>query len=912
MAADFAAKPRIVAAGKQEESMKVPEANRGVRAEAAGASRFVYGFLEDPGIDDVRSLLGGKGAGVRDMRKLGFLVPEGFTITTEACTHYIESGELPEGLMDDVKSHMALVEEATDRAFGSPVNPLLVSVRSGAPVSMPGMMDTVLNLGLNDETVSGLAEHTGDERFAYDSYRRFIQAFGEIVLKVPGHHFEEAIEEVKVRRGVEADTELSADDLNDLTDQFKATISERSEEEFPEDPVKQLELAIKAVFDSWLGARAAAYRREYGIPETLGTAVTVQRMVFGNMGETSATGVAFTRNPATGEQGIFGEFLLNAQGEDVVAGIRTPLPLREMERVLPGAYHQFLETAERLERENQDMQDTEFTVERDRLYMLQTRRGKRTAEAALKIARDMAEEGLISREEAVMRVEPASLDQLRHPRVDPEADLEVLAEGLPASPGAATGKIVLTAEEARERAEAGEDVLLVRRETHPDDVEGMFAARGVLTALGGMTSHAAVVARGMGKPAVTGCGALKIDPTRGEISLDGTMLKDGDILTIDGADGRVIRGAVQLVQPELSEDFEAVLRWADEVRALGVRANADTPVDARRARELGAEGVGLCRTEHMFMEGERLRIMREMILSESDEALGEALVQLEPMQREDFEGIFQAMDGLPVTVRLLDPPLHEFLPESKDLVKEIALREARGESAEEHRRQLRVAQSLEERNPMLGLRGCRLGLLRPEIYLMQARAIAQAARAVREAGGEPVVEIMIPLVGFPSELERMRTLILEELAGDELPIGTMIELPRACAVAGEIARVADFFSFGTNDLTQMVCGISRDDAEEKFLSDYLKSGILQENPFETLDQEGVGELVRMAHERGREANPQLKLGVCGEHGGDAKSVSFFHEVGLDYVSCSPFRVPGARLAAAQAALKERSATGRPV
>src|ERR671910_1326587 len=912
MAVGFAGKPRIIAAGKQEESMKVPEADRGVRAEAASAKKFVYGFLEDPGIDDVRSLLGGKGAGIREMRKLGFPVPEGFTITTEACALYIKSGELPEGLMDDVKSHMALVEEATDRAFGSSMNPLLVSVRSGASISMPGMMDTVLNLGLGDATVRGLARSTGDERFAQDSYRRFIQAFGEIVLKVPGHLFEEAIEEAKGRRGVEADTELSAEDLKELTDRFKTIISERSEDEFPEDPVKHLELAIKAVFDSWLGARAAAYRREYGIPETLGTAVTVQRMVFGNMGETSATGVAFTRNPSTGEQDIFGEFLLNAQGEDVVAGIRTPRPLREMEQVLPNAYQQFLETAGKLEREFRDMQDVEFTVEQDKLYMLQTRSGKCTGAAALKIARDMAEEGLISHDEAIMRVEPASLDQLLHPRVDPEAEPEVLAKGLPASPGAATGKIVLTAAEAKERAEAGEAVLLVRRETHPDDVEGMIAAKGVLTAFGGMTSHAAVVARGMGKPAVTGCSALKMDLARGELEIGGKSVEAGEVLSLGGADGSIIRGDVPLVEPTPSEDFEVLLSWADEARALGVRANADTPKDARRARELGAEGVGLCRTEHMFMEGERLQIMREMILSESDDALKEALVKLEPMQREDFEGIFSAMYGLPVTVRLLDPPLHEFLPDSKDLAREIAEREARAEDAEELRRQLRVAENLEERNPMLGLRGCRLGLLRPEVYLMQTRAIAQAAKAVREYGGDPVVEIMIPLVGFPSELERMRDLILEELTGEEVPIGTMIELPRACAVAGEIARAADFFSFGTNDLTQMVCGISRDDAEEKFLSDYLKSGILQENPFETLDRDGVGELVHMARERGRETNPHLKLGVCGEHGGDPKSVAFFHEAGLDYVSCSPFRLPGARLAAAQAALKERSTTRQPV
>ncbi len=873
-------------------------------------SKFVYGFSEDPG-EGALALCGGKGAGLMRMRGLGLPVPEGFIISTEACTRYMESGDLPEGLMAEVMDRLARLEEATGRRFGDPENPLLVSVRSGAPVSMPGMMDTVLNLGLGERTVGGLAKSTGDERFAYDSYRRFIQAFGEIVLKVPGHLFEEAIEEMKRERGVEADTELTAPDLRELVERFEGIVAREANAGFPEDPKEQLELAIGAVFDSWMGERAAAYRREYGIPETLGTAVTVQRMVFGNMGETSATGVAFTRDPATGEQGIFGEFLLNAQGEDVVAGIRTPRPLGEMERDLPNAYQQFLQTAERLEQEMRDMQDLEFTIERDRLYMLQTRSGKRTAAAALKIARDMAEEGLISREEAVLRVEPASLDQLLHPRVDPEADLEILAHGLPASPGAATGKVVLTAAEARDRAEAGEAVLLVRRETNPDDVEGMFAAEGVLTALGGMTSHAAVVARGMGKPAVTGCGALKVDPMGSGFELGGERFEAGDVLTIDGADGRVMRGSVPLVEPEPSEDFEAILRWADEARALVVRANADAPEDARRARELGAQGIGLCRTEHMFMEGERLRIMREMILSEDDEALREALTLLEPMQREDFEGIFRAMSGLPVTVRLLDPPLHEFLPDSKDLAKEIAEREARGEGTEEQRRQLRVAEGLEERNPMLGLRGCRLGLLRPEVYLMQARAIAQAARTVREAGVEPLVEVMIPLVGFPSELERMRTLLLAELGNEGLPIGTMIELPRACAVAGEIAEVADFFSFGTNDLTQMVCGISRDDAEEKFLSEYLRSGILRENPFETLDQDGVGRLVRMARELGRATNPHLKLGVCGEHGGDPKSIAFFHETGLDYVSCSPFRVPGARLAAAQAALRERSTMRQP-
>src|ERR671916_771919 len=714
--------------------MKVPEVDRRTTGEAANTrgEKLVYGFSEDPGAeDDLVALCGGKGAGLMRMRQLGLPVPEGFVITTEACAGYLGSGELPRGLMAQVMDHLERLEDSTGRKFGDPENPLLVSVRSGAPISMPGMMDTVLNLGLNDATVRGMAEITGDERFAHDSHRRFIQAFGEIVLKVPGHVFEDEIEELKGERGVEADTELSAQDLEKLVERFKGIGAREATSASPENPAEQLELAIAAVFDSWLGDRAAAYRREYGIPDSLGTAVTVQRMVFGNMGETSATGVAFTRNPSTGEQGIFGEFLLNAQGEDVVAGIRTPRPLGEMERDLPNAYRQFLGVAERLERENRDMQDVEFTVERDELYMLQTRSGKRTGVAALKIARDMAEEGLISREEAVMRVEPRALEQLLHPRVDPEADLEVLAKGLPASPGAATGRIVLTAREAKEGAEAGEDVLLVRRETNPDDVEGMISAKGVLTTLGGMTSHAAVVARGMGKPAVTGCNALKIDFERGELELEGETFEAGDVLTIDGADGSVIRGDVPLVEPKQNEDFETLLRWADEARTLRVRANADTPEDARRARELGAEGIGLCRTEHMFMEGERLKIMREMILSEGDEALQEALSKLEPMQVEDFEGIFRAMDGLPVTVRLLDPPLHEFLPDSKDLAAEIADLEANGEDAG--------------------------GLLRPEVYLMQARAIARAARNVREAGGDPIVEIMIPLVGFSSELERMRT-----------------------------------------------------------------------------------------------------------------------------------------------------------
>jgi pyruvate,orthophosphate dikinase len=791
---------------------------------------------------------------------------------------------------------------------------LLVSVRSGAAVSMPGMMDTVLNLGLNDAAVAGLARRTGDERFAYDSYRRFIQMFGDIVLKIPHERFEEALEILKGERGVEEVPQLDAADLKELVNVYKEIVEAEADRLFPEDPAEQLELAIRAVFDSRDNNRAIAYRREFGIPNFLGTAVTVQAMVFGNMGEDSATGVAFTRDPSTGEQGIFGEFLLNAQGEDVVAGIRTPRPLEEMRGAMPHAFSELLKTMQRLEHEYRDMQDVEFTVERDALYMLQTRSGKRTAAAALKIARDMAEEGLIRKDEALLRIDPDQLEQLLHPRIDPEAEVEVLCTGLGASPGAATGKIVLTAQEAAERGEAGEAVILVRKETDPDDVEGMMRAKGVLTALGGMTSHAAVVARGMGKPAVTGCSALRIDPDAGAFSVDGRVFEAGDVITIEGTGGKVIAGEVPLVEPEINEHFETILRWADEARDLGVRANADTPEDARRAREFGAEGIGLCRTEHMFMEEGRLQIVREMILSEDETALDAALQKLEPLQREDFEGIFRAMNGLPVTVRLLDPPLHEFLPDSKDLSTKIAKVEARGDDAGVLVRQLRVVERLEETNPMLGLRGVRLGILRPEIYRMQARAIAAAARAVAREGYAPVVEIMVPLVGFASELAKIRSVIEKEVGEVPVKIGSMIELPRACAVAGEIAKHADFFSFGTNDLTQTVCGMSRDDAEEKFLADYLEGGLLRKNPFQTLDRDGVGFLVSMACEAGREAKPALKLGVCGEHGGDPKSIAFFHELGLDYVSCSPFRVPVARLVAAQVASAEReiaaSAVGR--
>ena len=875
-------------------------------------SKFVYGFSE--GTKEMKDLLGGKGSGLVEMSNLGLPVPPGFIITTEACLAYMEAGDLPKGLMETVTEYLRDLEETTGKALGDPEDPLLVSVRSGAPVSMPGMMDTVLNLGLNDEAVEGLARRTGDERFARDSYRRFIQMFGDVVLGIDPDKFEQALDDLKKERGVEEDPELSAEDLEGLIETFKGIVEEEAGRSFPQEPEEQLELSIRAVFDSWQNDRAIAYREEYGIPHDLGTAVTVMIMVFGNMGEDSATGVAFTRDPSTGEQGVYGEFLPNAQGEDVVAGTRTPRALEEMEEAMPHAFEELMETMQKLEQEYRDMQDVEFTIERDQLYMLQTRSGKRTGVAALKIAYEMAEEGLISREEAVASIEPDQLNQVLHPYIDPEAELEVLAEGLPASPGAATGAIVFTADEAEEKGEAGEAVILVRKETEPDDVHGMARAQGVLTALGGMTSHAAVVARGFGKPAVTGCKALDIDLDAQEFGVDGKTFKAGDMITIEGSSGKVVEGEVPLVEPEMGEDFEHILAWADELRSLGVRANADTPEDAKKAREFGAQGIGLCRTEHMFMEDGRLEVMRDMILSEEGDASEEALAELEPLQKGDFEEIFKAMDGLPVTVRLLDPPLHEFLPDSRELGERLAVLESEDggdpQEAEKLRGQLRVIEGLEEANPMMGVRGCRLGVVRPEIYRMQVQAIAEAARDVSEEGYTPVVEIMIPLVGFHKELEKTRKdaeEITHEVLGEENPveIGTMIELPRTCTVAGEIAEEADFFSFGTNDLTQTTCGLSRDDAEGGFLAEYLEEGILQKNPFETIDRDGVGELVSMACERGRESNPNLKLGICGEHGGDPESIEFFHEAGLDYVSCSPYRVPVARLAAAQAAIGDQ-------
>jgi pyruvate, orthophosphate dikinase len=853
---------------------------------------FVYDFSE--GADLGRELLGGKGAGLAEMTAIGIPVPAGFTVTTAACVEYMRNGrEFPDGLEGEIAGHMESLEADAGKRFGDSEDPLLVSVRSGAAVSMPGMMDTILNLGLNDEAVEGLARATGNTRFAWDAYRRLIQMYGDVVDGVDAHAFEEALIDLKEEKGAREDLDLGADDLRELVERFKKIYRNGTGSDFPQDARVQLERAVRAVFDSWETPRAQVYRRANGISDDIGTAVNVVQMVFGNKGDDSGTGVAFTRDPSTGEQGVWGEFLTNAQGEDVVAGIRTPQPITEMKDRLPEIYEQLLDTMRRLEEHYREMQDIEFTVEDGRLYLLQTRSGKRTAQAALKIAVDMVEEGLISQEEAVARIDPKQLDQLLHPMIDPRASYEAAAKGLNASPGAATGKIVLDADTAEERGRKGDDVILVRRETTPDDIHGLLEARGVLTAQGGMTSHAAVVARGMGKPCVAGCEALTIDLERRKISLGGEELSEGDVITIDGGSGQVIVGEVDLVPPQINEDFERLLGWADELRRLKVRANADTPQDAAKAREFGAQGIGLCRTEHMFMAEERLPVVRSMIMASGEEERREALGRLLPLQQADFEGIFEAMAGLPVTIRLLDPPLHEFLPSAEE-----------AESPQMARR----IRSLEEANPMLGTRGCRLGLLFPEIYEMQVRAIVRAAAAVEvRTGNAPLVEIMHPLVGFAEELNRLRELTVRTAAeqGDvDYLCGTMIELPRACVRADEIAEHADFFSFGTNDLTQTTLGFSRDDAEGRFLTHYLDERILEDNPFETLDRSGVGELMQLAVERARGVKPEIKLGICGEHGGDPASVAFCHELGLDYVSCSPYRVPLARLAAAQAALKE--------
>jgi pyruvate,orthophosphate dikinase len=863
-----------------------------VREKIPALTRYVYDFDEPS--EGGRELLGGKGIGLAEMTQLGVPVPAGFTITTEACRAYMQAGgRMPDGLDEEVAQHVEALEATTGKRFGDRRDPLLVSVRSGAAISMPGMMDTILNVGLDDESVEGLAETTGNRRFAYDSYRRLIQMYGETVDGVDGHRFEQELSALKRERGVDQDVDLGDDDLAELVTRYKRIYQDETGRGFAQEAGEQLRRAVEAVFQSWDTPRAQVYRRAHDIPDDLGTAVNVVQMVFGNKGDTSATGVAFTRDPSTGEPGVYGEFLVNAQGEDVVAGIRTPEPLARMEDALPEAFAEYVETIRRLEEHYRDVQDTEFTVEEGRLYLLQTRTAKRTAAAALKSAVDMVDEGLISREEAVVRIDPMQLDQLLHPMLDPKASLDVAAKGLNASPGAAVGEIVFDADTAEDRGRANENVILVRWETTPDDINGMIFAQGILTAHGGMTSHAAVVARGMGKPCVAGCEGLSLDLDAKTARIGEHELHEGDVITIDGGTGSVIVGEVPLVPPQINEDFQTILVWADDLRRLGVRANADNPDDAAKAREFGAQGIGLCRTEHMFFGDERLPVVQEMILASTEEERRAALDRLLPHQQADFEGIFEAMAGLPVTIRLLDPPLHEFLPSL--------------EEAKDERMRARI-RALREANPMLGSRGCRLGLMYPEIYEMQVRAIVRAAIAVRERTGDaPLVEVMHPLVGFREELRRLRELTIgvatEEGELDYL-VGTMIELPRACVRADEIAGEADFFSFGTNDLTQTALGFSRDDAEGKFLTRYLEDGVLERNPFEVLDEEGVGDLMRIAVERGRGVKDDLKLGICGEHGGEPRSVAFCHRIGLDYVSCSPYRVPLARLAAAQAALAE--------
>ena len=878
--------------------------------------KFVYDF--DEGNKDMKELLGGKGANLAEMTNLGIPVPPGFTITTEVCACYSANGEYPAGLAEEIKEHLAALEKKMGKTLGDKDDPLLVSVRSGARASMPGMMDTVLNLGLNDESVEGLAEQTGDERFAYDSYRRFIQMFSEVVLGVEGEGelkgklFENAINELKREKDLELDTDMSSEDLKELVGRFKEITRRESGGYFPADPKVQLDLAIKAVLNSWNNRRAVDYRRLYKIPDDWGTAVNVQSMVFGNKGESSATGVAFTRDPATGERVRYGDFLINAQGEDVVAGIRNTEPIGNLTDEMPPVADELEGIMQKLENHYRDMLDIEFTIEQGKLWMLQTRVGKRTAASSLKIAVDMVKEGLISKEEALLRIDPYQLDQLLHPQFDPSAKVEILAKGMNASPGAAVGKAVFDSDTAERLGKEGEDVILVRWETTPDDLHGMIASKGILTSHGGKTSHAAVVARGMGKPCVCGTEALEIDEEKQIGRVGGIEICEGDVISIDGATGEIVKGGVPLVPPRVTGDFDTVLSWADEVRELGVWTNADTPEDAARARGFGAEGIGLCRTEHMFL-GDRLPIVQGMILAESEEEVEKALTRLLDVQRSDFAGIFEAMDGLPVTIRLLDPPLHEFMPDAIELEIELAkLKMTGGDPAEieKDERYLKSVKSLREANPMLGLRGCRLGITNPEIYQMQVRAIMEAACERKAAGGDPRVEIMIPLVSVYTELEVLRgesERVIEEVFREkgmtlEYHIGTMIELPRAALTADEVARYADFFSFGTNDLTQTTFGFSRDDIEAKFLPRYLERKILADNPFETLDAAGVGKLVRMGVELGREANPDLKVGICGEHGGDPRSIMFCQEVGLDYVSCSPFRVPMARVAAARAAL----------
>jgi pyruvate, orthophosphate dikinase len=878
----------------------------------AASTKLVYDFAE--GSKDMRELLGGKGANVAEMtRVLGAeRVPAGFTITTEACVAYMKAErEFPDGLEDQLWEALGRLEEQAGRRLGEADDPLLVSVRSGARESMPGMLDTVLNLGLNDESVEGLAGATKNERFAWDSYRRFCQMFGNVCRGIAGERYEDLIRERKEEAGVSEDVELVTDDLKALTERFRELFREETGEEFPQDPSDQLRKAIRAVFDSWLGARAVDYRRINRIPDEWGTAVNVQQMVFGNKGDTSCSGVAFSRDEITGEPRPSGDFLPNAQGEDVVSGVRTPRDLHELESLMSRAYEELMEILRTLERHYGDMQDTEFTVEEGRLYMLQTRTAKRPAQAAVRFAVDAVRERLLDTRQAIATIDAGRLDALLHPGFSRDADYEVLAEGVAASPGAAKGAIVFTAEDAVAAAEGGRDVILVRPFTEADDVAGFHAAKGILTSEGGKASHAALVARGMGKPCVSGAGTLEIDLHAKTLSANGTRLGEGDLIAIDGSAGVVTTDDVPLEDPTVSDEFETVLRWADELRTLGVRTNADTPEDAAKAREFGAEGVGLCRTEHMFIAADRAPKMRTMIMAETEDERRAALEELLPLQQEDFEGLFDEMKGRPVTIRLLDPPLHEFMPQAEEVAQELERARIEGTGNErELEHTLDRIHSLAETNPMLGTRGVRLGILHPEIYEMQARAILRAALAVRErTGTAPEVEIMIPLVAYERELELMRGLV-ERVAGEEsadeldLSIGTMIELPRACFVANRIASQADFFSFGTNDLTQTALGFSRDDVEGRFLNRYVETKVVDRSPFETIDKPGVGWLVRLAAWTGREEKPELKLGICGEHGGDPDSIAFFQLAGLDYVSCSPYRVPIARVAAAQAAIAD--------
>jgi pyruvate,orthophosphate dikinase len=896
-----------------------PAIGKGV-SEAAKSGKWVYTFGDGKaeGKAGLRDLLGGKGANLAEMANLGLPVPPGFTIPTSVCTYfYAHDKSYPAALKAQVEKALDHVGKLTGKAFGDSKNPLLVSVRSGGRASMPGMMDTVLNLGLNDKTVEALAELSGDRRFAYDSYRRFITMYSDVVLGFEHHHFEDILDTFKDGQGYTLDTDLTGDDWVELVGKYKEAVARETGKDFPQDPHEQLWGAIGAVFSSWMNARAVTYRRLHDIPESWGTAVNVQAMVFGNMGETSATGVAFTRNPSTGESKLYGEFLINAQGEDVVAGIRTPQDITEearqesgsdkpsMESAMPEAFKELTRFYTLLEKHYRDMQDMEFTVEQGKLWMLQTRGGKRTAKAALRIAVELANEGLISKKDAVMRIDPASLDQLLHPTIDPAAKRDVIATGLPASPGAASGEIVFSSDEAAKLQADGRNVILVRIETSPEDIHGMHAAEGILTTRGGMTSHAAVVARGMGKPCVSGCGAIRVDYGRGTMSIGSRTFKTGDVITIDGSLGQVLAGRMPMIEPKLSGEFGTLMGWADQVRKLGVRVNGDTPDDARTAVKFGAEGIGLCRTEHMFFEETRIRTVREMILSEDEQSRRAALSKLLPMQRADFVELFEIMKGLPVTIRLLDPPLHEFLPHTQAEIEEVA----RAMNTDPRRLADR-ARDLAEFNPMLGFRGCRLAIAYPEIAEMQARAIFEAAVEAEKRTGKAVgLEVMVPLIATKAEFDLVKARIdataqsVMKETGKKLAyqVGTMIELPRACLMAGDIAQTAEFFSFGTNDLTQTTYGISRDDAAS-FLGTYVAKGILEIDPFISVDREGVGELVKIGVARGRKTRPNLKVGICGEHGGDPASVAFCHEIGLDYVSCSPYRVPIARLAAAQAAL----------